>query len=174
MTEVWKDIQGYEGLYKISNFGNIKSKSGIFKKQFISFKGYLRIKLSNNGEYKSYTVSRLVATAFIPNPENKPEVNHIDGNKLNNNISNLEWTTKSENAIHAFKNGLRKTNFKPKRGVINNFSKLTEEDVKYIRKNYIKHNGKSSNSRELANLFNVTIVNINHIVNRKTWKYIND
>lgn len=114
MIEIFKDIKGYEGQYQISNFGRVKSLerydrlNRFIKEKFLVPRkhnnGYLRVCLSHSVD--KY-IHRLVAEAFIPNPENKLEVNHIDGNKLNNNISNLEWCTRSENNKHAFKIGLR-------------------------------------------------------------------
>lgn len=104
--EIWKPVIGYEGLYEVSNLGRVKSlprktvvKSHIIKVE-ISWNGRPRVHLSKNGKAKHETLYRLIAMAFIPNPENKPEVNHIDGNPLNNNVSNLEWATKSENCWH--------------------------------------------------------------------------
>ena len=119
MEEVWKDIKGYEGLYQVSNYGRIKSLDRIIKdshrsynkndkilKLSFNFQKYLMVNLSKYGVKKSYRVNRLVAEAFIPNPLNKSQVNHIDGNKINNNVENLEWVTPSENMQHAYKNGL--------------------------------------------------------------------
>lgn len=113
MKEVWKDIKGYEGLYQVSNLGRIKSlprKRTIKTERILSPKfnkgGYLEVALCKNSKYKMCRVHRLVASAFIQNPENKREVNHIDGNKLNNKADNLEWVTPSENIRHAFKTGL--------------------------------------------------------------------
>lgn len=99
MKEIWKGIEGYESIYQISNLGRIKSKIKILSPH-ISNCGYLRIILKN----KHYSIHRLVAKAFIPNPNNKPQVNHIDGNKTNNCVNNLEWVTASENQIHNYKN----------------------------------------------------------------------
>lgn len=111
--EVWKDIRGYEGIYQISNLGRIKSlhrdcRNGRILNPAKNNSGYLRVALSNNGKIRYDSIHRLVAEAFISNPKKLPEVNHIDGNKLNNSVENLEWVTKGENQIHAYKTGLRK------------------------------------------------------------------
>lgn len=106
---MWKDIKGYEGKYQISDSGNVKSLITHKYLKLVDNKGYKRVFLSN--PYRRwYLVHRLVAEAFIPNPENKPTVNHIDGNKQNNCVDNLEWATYSENNIHAIKNNLRPYN----------------------------------------------------------------
>ena len=105
MEEIWKDVEGYEGLYQVSNFGNVKSVKRIIKKANNAYlsvkerllkyttnhKGYKMVSLSKNGKQKSCTVHRLVAKAFIPNPKDLPQVNHKDENKLNNYVNNLEW-----------------------------------------------------------------------------------
>ena len=114
-TEEWRDIVGYEGEYQVSNLGRVKSLSrfifngkGTFLSQekilngFKTKKGYIRVELHK----KSFAIHRLVAQAFIPNELNKPQVNHIDGDKSNNCVSNLEWCTNGENQIHAYANGL--------------------------------------------------------------------
>lgn len=122
MDEIWKPIVNYDGYYEVSNLGNVRSVNRVIidsnknafnhkSKQLKPAKnkyGYLQVGLSINGKINSYTVHTLVAKAFINNSENKPTVNHIDGNKENNNVQNLEWATKSEQAIHSLKNGLRK------------------------------------------------------------------
>lgn len=109
--EVWKDVVGYEGLYRISNRGTV---CRLYKNGKVNFmtprilNGYWRVKLCNGNTQKEYFLHRLIAQAFIPNPENKPEINHINGIKTDNRIENLEWVTRSENAIHATKTGLLK------------------------------------------------------------------
>lgn len=118
--EVWKDIPNYEGLYVISNYGNIKSVTRTvrfgrgfktYESQYLKYQedkdGYFRVGLSKNGKKKRYRVNRLVALTFIKNENNLPVVNHKDGNKQNNYVDNLEWVTNSENDLHAFKTGLR-------------------------------------------------------------------
>lgn len=107
MKEVWKDIEGYEGFYQVSNLGRIKSiprngtikNSKILKQNVVG--GYGQIALQKRGKIKYEKVHRLVAKMFISNQNNLPEVNHIDGNKLNNNVSNLEWVTTRDNQLHS-------------------------------------------------------------------------
>ena len=126
-NEIWKDISNYEGLYQVSNLGNIRSLNrytngrnskrlikGKILKVFKDKDGYMNVNLYKNAEIKQFKVSRLVAQAFIPNIDNKPQVNHIDGNRYNNQVSNLEWCTSRENNLHAFRNNLMKTQIKVK------------------------------------------------------------
>lgn len=107
MQEVWKPIKGFEGLYEVSNLGNVRNANGKLRKPFLIHQGYLIIDLFRNYKRTHARVNRLVAEAFIPNPENKTEVNHKNGNKTDNRVENLEWTSKSENMIHAYKNRLQ-------------------------------------------------------------------
>ena len=115
MQEIWKDVVGYEGLYQVSNLGHIKSigrksnhKNTIIMKPFISGNRYFSVYLHKNNNSKRTFVHRIVALAFIPNPENKPYVNHINGNRFDNCVSNLEWCTSQENNSHAVRTGLNK------------------------------------------------------------------
>ena len=105
MEEIWKDIKGYEGRYQISNFGRVKSliypKEKImniynFRRDGEKGKGYWRVRLIKNSSYKYFFVHRLLAEAFIPNIDNKPTVDHIDRNRLNNDLSNLRWADRKE------------------------------------------------------------------------------
>lgn len=109
MQEIFKDIEGYEGLYQISNFGNVKSlrfgKEKILKERTIN--GYLAVNLHKDGKKKSYLVHRLVASAFLPNPNNLLQVNHIDEVKTNNRVDNLEWCSAKYNVNY----GLRMQRF---------------------------------------------------------------
>lgn len=122
MEEIWKDVNGYE--YQVSNKGNVRSKDkhqffwnsvkncervlkGRLLKPYKYESGYLIVTLYKNGKPKPILVHRLVAETFIENPLNKKEVNHIDCDKGNNNVSNLEWVTPKENMQHAIKNNLR-------------------------------------------------------------------
>lgn len=108
--EEWRDIKGYEGFYQVSSLGKVKTlANNCFKSSkpkemrlVTTPLGYKRVKLCKRGEHKTCSVHRLVAMAFLPNPENKPEVNHIDGNPSNNAVDNLEWVTSRENILHSY------------------------------------------------------------------------
>ena len=101
MEEIWKDIEEYAGLYQVSNLGRVKSLyTNSILKGCKHINGYLVVNLYKNGSKSTKRIHRLVAQAFIPNPENKSQVNHIDENKTNNKVSNLEWTTRKENLNH--------------------------------------------------------------------------
>lgn len=110
--EVWKDIPGYEGKYQVSNLGRVKSLN--YNRQrieknlriYVSEDGYARIYLSKESKKKDYLLHRIVADAFVPNPHNKSEINHINGVKSDNRAENLEWCSRSENEKHAWVSGL--------------------------------------------------------------------
>lgn len=121
----WKLIAGFGGTYSVSNYGEVRNnKTGRLMKQRKTEKGYLRVGLTTNGKLKCMRVHRLVAQAFIPNPEDKPEVNHIDFNKENNCVNNLEWVTGKENAKHSLGNR--------KRSNEKNYKKVSNTGEKHI------------------------------------------
>lgn len=139
----------------------------------IDKKGYSRVGLMVSGRLCTFKVHRLVATAYLPNPHNKPQVNHIDGNKSNNSIENLQWVTGSENMKHAIRSGLVKmcspVNKVPKKGELNGCHKLTEKDVIKIRMEY---QPRKVGRRDLANRYGVTESCIKDVVERRSWKHI--
>lgn len=158
-----KRIKGFED-YLINVFGDIYSmKSNIWLKQCNDKYSYLYINLCKKGKYKKFKVHRLVAETFIPNPDNKPQVNHKDGNKQNNHIDNLEWVTCSENHIHAYKIGLENH-----KGINHPQHKLTKNDVLTIRDLYL--NGMKQ--REIGKIYGIHQAHISNIVNIKTWKHL--
>lgn len=157
--EKWKFIRGYEGIYEVSDLGNLRSKHGMLKP---SMSGrYSQIHLYKLGERKGFQVSRLVALAFIPNPENKPEVNHIDGNRSNNKCSNLEWVTSSENKKHAYRVGLMV------KSSGNGNAKLNDTKVKRIR--LMKEIDPTMKYKDIASLFDVDPSVISKIFSRTRW-----
>jgi hypothetical protein len=167
--EIWKDVLGFENYYQVSDLGRVKSKDRW--SDYLSYqrkgktlnlvqnrKGYLRVKFHIDCKEIQKTVHRLVAIAFIPNPENKPEVNHLDGNKLNNAKWNLAWATEKENTNHAIEIGLRPRNAP-------STAKLTESNVLEIRKMIANGN----KLRDIAKLFPVVECTISAIKHRRLW-----
>ena len=106
--EIWKDIDGYEGLYQVSNFGRVKRDNKLLHLNTNTY-GYKHITLCKDGKRKTVVIHTLVANAFIDNPYKKPQINHKDGNKENNTVENLEWVTQIENNRHAINTRLKKT-----------------------------------------------------------------
>lgn len=195
-AEVWRDIVGYEGLYQVSNFGRVKSlkrkyinqygefgeKEEFIKKQKLSAfdksqkdtKGYFVVSLANNDRGKWVRVHRLVATAFLPNPHNLPEVNHKDGNKQNNNVDNLEWVTRSQNNLHAWRTGLRA------KGETERVKKIKEHTLglKNISKEMVldifkncKSGIKGLSARAFANKYGISVQTVCNIKDLKNETY---
>lgn len=176
--EIWKNVVGYEGKYMVSNYGRIKSlkrmRHSISPKGTMCFAsvkeiicsqgndkdGYLLVSLS----CKTYKTHRIVANAFLINPLNKPQINHIDGNKKNNHVSNLEWVTCKENINDADLKRLRKRRV----GELNNLSKLRSKDIIEIRKLF--ESGLSN--FKIGEMFGVGDETIRKIKIGKTWKHI--
>ena len=154
-----KDIRGYIG-YKISDIGEVTSPDGRILKSYPSKKkGYVYVVVA----HKRKCLHRLVAETFIPNPKNLPQVNHIDGNKLNNSSANLEWCTAKQNTHHAISRGLRRDNTGPN----NNTSKLSDEDYNLIKA--LKKYGFTY--KEIAERFSMSRGHIVKIVNGRSWKH---
>lgn len=181
MEEIWKDIPGYEGYYQASNLGRIKSidrittavsswndvvinrhYKGIIKKITLKSIGYQQVTLAKEGKHKRELVHRIVALAFIDNPLNKPEINHIDGNKSNNAVDNLEWATSSENQIHA--NDVLGCQVGEKHPL----SKFKNIEIPEIIKEY----STVKNYKKIADKYSVYPSTIRRIVLRKTYKNV--
>lgn len=176
MEEIWKDIEGYEGYYQVSSFGRVRSvdrhdSRGYFRKgRLMATKdantGYKVISLSKNAISKHYQIHRLVAIAFIPNPNNFPIINHKDENPKNNYANNLEWCDYKYNAnygkmTHKFRSSLVLGEKHPRH-------KLTKHDVKEIRERYVR-GSRTLGCAALAKEYGVYPTTINHIVNNKIW-----
>ena len=174
--EIWKDIEGYIGFYQVSNLGRVKSlerkvtsRNGLMKvrerilKQVIETKGYYASSLSKLGRHRLISTHRLVAIAFLDNANSLLEVNHKNGIKTDNNVDNLEWTTRSRNMVHAFKTGLAS-----KLGSKNQNSLLTEGDVTWIKE--MLRNGVKD--RAVGDVFNVSKDVIRQIRRGKNWLHV--
>ena len=179
MEEQWKEIKGNREIYEVSNLGNVRTKDregargkyvkGHVLKQRDNSNGYPRCDMNIDGKGKSYLVHRLVAQSFIPNPESKPDVNHKNGDKHDNSVKNLEWTTKSENEKHAWKTGLKRDT--ATKGELHGMHKLSKKDVEYIRENHVR-NGGTMKTGELARMFNMSTQTITDIVSERIWRSI--
>lgn len=168
--EIWKWITNYEELYQISNFGRVKSFNGLWVeakilKPVLHKNGYLYCSLRKNGKLKIYSIHRLVAKAFITNPKNLPEINHIDGNKLNNHFENLEWCTSKKNIEHSIENDLRKF------GEERTDTKLTNEKVREIRRIYIEGDTQFG-APALGLKYGVSTSTIYNVIHRRSYKNV--
>lgn len=164
MKEIWKPIKGCENL-KVSTFGNIKSKNEI-RKAWIDSCGYPSISIIiNRKNKKRIRIHRLVAKHFIENPNLYKTVNHIDGNKLNNNIKNLEWCSYRTNNLHARKTGLHKQI----KGEQVKLARLNKEDVLKIRAEY---QPRTNSLGKIAKKYGVGRSTIFQLIKRITWKHI--
>lgn len=160
--EEWRDIEGTDGKYQISNYGRVKSfaqRHRILKPFLERRTGYLACELRFQGKRGDRAIHRLVARAFVPNPDNKPQINHVDGIKWNACASNLEWVTLEENCQHALKTGLRLA------GAEHPDAKLTNEQIIYVRENPDNLKG-----HELAKKFGITATAISYIQQGKTYR----
>lgn len=174
MSEQWKEIAEYEGLYEVSSFGRVRcldyngrnptrDKDGIRSLNYANG-DYPRITLSSGKRnYKTHLVHRLVVSAFVGDIPDGMDVNHKDGNKKNNHVDNLEIVTKSENVRHAIDNGFTKVI-----GIANPAAKLTEKDIPIIR-GMIKG---GHSLRAIGRKFNVSAGTIHYIKYGKTWTHV--
>lgn len=175
-NEIWKDVVGYEGIYEVSNAGRVrcllKSSNGkiytrakplILKVHFNNRTGYYSIQFGEwvGNKHMRFPLHRLVAMHFISNPNRLPEVNHEDGDKSNNIVSNLTWATREQNIQHGFKNGLMKT----PNGIDHIFAKLSEGKVMEI---FNSHTGPRQLSREL----NLPYTTVASIKNGTSWNHL--
>lgn len=166
---IWKQVKGYEGFYEANEEGVIRSiprkntKGGVLRPGVC--RGYLTVGLSKYGKQRSIRAHRVIAETFIDNPNNYSDINHKDGNKKNNKVSNLEWCSHSQNMKHASKIGL--LSVESRKGEKNVKAKLTKAKVFEIRRRL-----KSERNVDLAKEFNVTRQNIRMIKLKKTWKHI--
>jgi hypothetical protein len=173
---IWKDVTDFEGFYKINDLGEVYSYDryvrcahnanrlikGRKMKAYLGKDGYLYYLLTVNKTSKHYALHRLLAIHFIPNPHNKREVNHIDTNKLNNSLLNLEWATPKENIQHSIKAG---TNTQCLPGENNPAAKLTKEKVLQIRE-------MEGNHTDIAKHFNVSRRIIGFIKSKQRWAHV--
>ena len=166
--EQWRDVVGYEGLYQVSNFGRVKSfhkGKVIIRKPVTLSDGYQQVSLDKNGKRKCMGIHVLVAKMFIPNPENKPMVDHYDRNPANNTVRNLSWVTNSENQRRAVELGSKKC------GCDNPRSNLSSEQVREIRRLYVRRSHEFG-SVALAKMFGVSVSTIKRIVNGTSYKNV--
>lgn len=178
--EIWKSISGYEGLYEVSTLGNVRSIDRVVQSRWgdckikgrmlkpaITKQGYLLVVLCKDGVMKTFKKSRLIALAFIPNPENKREVNHVNGIKTDDRATQLEWSTPSENIIHA-RDKLHMGNFFSK-GMAPANRILTDAKVVEIRSRFANE---KITQVQLGKEYGVTNAAINLIIKRKNFSHV--
>ena len=167
MNEIWKDIEEYEGLYQVSNLGRVRSFiSNKILRFGVNPDGYLFVHLYINKSKKYIGVHRIVASAFLDNYEDLPEVNHIDSDKKNNSVLNLEWVTREQNMKHYYSTEtFKKVNLRNS-GEGNQNAKLKFNEVQLIKKLRSEYNIKV---KTLSWLFNVSVSQIERIIYNKQW-----
>lgn len=178
MNEVWKPVQGYEGIYEVSNLGRVRSLDRVAENRWgttrpipgtmrtiaVKREGYCFVNLFRKSKGQPMYVHRLVALAFLPNPDNLPQVNHKDGDKSNNALTNLEWCTGSDNCYHAIHEGI----YQQARGESSAKAVFTEDQVREIRRRWAA----GEKQKHLAAEFGTRPGTINKIVHRQRWKHV--
>lgn len=165
MIETWLPVAGYEGLYEVSTEGNVRSLlTGKILQAGYSGKRVPSVCLSKNGKQTTKAVHRLVAKAFLPNPHNKPQINHIDGNRDNRSVTNLEWATQHENMIHAYRIGLRYG----KKGEKNPNALLSSKKVLRIRE--LRSQGKAY--PEIGRIIGVEAGTVANVILGRSWSHV--
>jgi len=187
MNNIWEPVYEYEGLYEVSRFGDVIGidrtvirkttlKNGLYVEQELKIKGrilkpdisnqgYYMVSLFKNGKSTRFYVHRLVGVAFVDNPNNLPQINHLDSDRLNNFYQNLEWSTQKQNMQHCVKMGRHKPSYC--KGEQCGNSKLTEKQVLEMRSLHYK-----VSYRNLAKMFGVSDVTVHRILKRRIWKHI--
>ena len=159
--EQWKKISGANDYYEVSNLGRVRTRNNRIRKQFFGTWGYLQVSLYDKDKIKTFKIHRIVALAFVDNPDKKTQVNHKDNNKTNNNANNLEWVTPKENSHMAARDRLYKTGEGRKNSV------LTEDTVSRIR--YVHKKG--CKILWISTLLGVSYGTIRSIIQGISWKY---
>lgn len=162
--KIMEELKLIRDNYWATKDGRIYStKRNRYLKQRVGPRGYMMVNLSIDGKCKTFTMHRLIASTFIPNPDNKEQINHIDGNKTNNSIDNLEWCTASQNVTHAVNTGL----YIPAKGLATKNGRFSNEDILEIRRLYTEEH---LSQYKIASIYNVTRSAIQQIVNNSTYE----